>query len=221
MAKNEGQKESFITNRTEGQKHLIQDMGHGSTAFVPIQIDAGNLVEIVQVDGGLITGLPKGEVICDNLVFTIKDNSMGLNITWIIELKGTKNPKEAKHSIKQIISSIQYFHDKAAYPQAFKYVNNRDYVFAAIAGAPDKTLPVLNNREIKTLCQKLMAISGKRKNVKDMFMLFCYISPNVQCKKAGIRGSKPPYNIWCYKNQDGYITYPSMLMELLRNTYTT
>ena len=39
---------------------------------------------------------------------------MGLNITWIIELKGTKNPKEAKYSIKQIISSIQYFQDQVS-----------------------------------------------------------------------------------------------------------
>ncbi len=215
MAKNKGQREPFITNWVEGQKCVIDDTQHQSKALVPIQIDAGNSVEIVQVDGGLITGLPEGEVICDNLVYTIKDNSMGLNITWIIELKGTKNPKEAKHSIKQIISSIQYFQDQAAYPQALKYVDNRDYVFAAIAGAPDKTLPIMNNADIKVLCQKLMTISVKRKCVKDMFMLFCYIRPNIQCKKVEIRGSKPPYNIYCYKNRDGYIPYPSMLMRLL------
>ncbi len=102
------------------------------------------------------------------------------------------------------------------YPNAFKYVNNRDYIFAAIVGAPDKTLPVLNNVEIKTLCQKLMSLSTKRKSVKDLFMLFCYIKPNVQCKKAEVRGIKPPYDILCYKNQGGYITYPSMLMQLLK-----
>lgn len=215
MEKNKKQMKSFTTNLVEGQKYVINDIEHQSKALVPIQIDAGNLVEIVQVDGGLITGLPEGEFICDNLIYTIKDNNMGLNITWIIELKGTKNPKEARHSIKQIISSIQYFHDQAAHPEAFKYVNNRDYVVAAIAGAPDKTLPVLNNKDIKTLCQKLMAISVKRKNVKDMFMLFCYIRPNNQCKKAEIRGNKPPYDIYCYKNQGGYISYPSMLMKLL------
>lgn len=217
MAKNKEQGESFITKWTEGRKYVINDTEHQSKAFVPIHIDAGNSVEIVQVDGGLITGLPKGEVICDNLIYTIKDSSMGLNITWIIELKGTKNPKEARHSIKQIISSIHYFQDQVAYPKAFKYVNNRDYVFAAIAGAPDKTLPVLNNGDIKALCQKLMAISAKRKSVKDMFMLFCYIRPTTQCKRAEVRGGKPPYNIYCYKNQGGYISYPSMLMKLLED----
>lgn len=217
MTKNKGQRKSFITDCTEGQKFVIDDTEHQSRALVPIQIDAGNSVEIVQVDGGLITGLPEGEAICDNLVYTIKDSSMGLNITWIIELKGTRNPKEAKHSIKQIISSIRYFQDRMAYPKAYKYINNRDYVFAAVAGAPDKTLPVLNNGEIKSLCQKLMAISGKRKCVKDMFMLFCYIRPNNQCNRAEVRGSKPPYNIYCYKNQGGYIPYPSMLMQLLEN----
>ncbi len=30
--------------------------------------------------------------------------------------------------------------DQAAYPQATKYITNRDFVFAAIAGAPDKTI---------------------------------------------------------------------------------
>lgn len=189
MAKNKGQKDSFSTVWLEGQKCVIQDEVHNSRALVPIQIDRGNSVEVVQVDGGLITGLSEGEPICDNLIYTVKDNSMGLNITWIIELKGTKNPKEAKHSVKQVMSSIQYFQDQVAHPRAFKYVNQRDYVFAAVAGAPDKTLPILNNAEIKALCQKLYAVSGKRKNVKDMFMLFCYICPNRQCKKAEIRGN--------------------------------
>ncbi len=76
---------------------------------------------------------------------------------------------------------------------------------------------VLNNGDIKTLCQRLMAISVKRKSVKDMFMLFCYIRPNIQCKKVEVRGSKPPYNIYCYKKQGGYIPYPSMLMKLLED----
>ena len=114
MAKNRKPSAAFVTDLGEGQKYVIQDRGHHSKALVPIQIDAGNSVEIVQVDGGLITGLAKGDFICDNLVYTIKDNSMGLNITWIIELKGTKNPKEANHSIKQIVKSIQYFQDQAA-----------------------------------------------------------------------------------------------------------
>ena len=91
MAKNKGRRESFITNCTEGQKYVIDDIEHQSKALVPIQIDTGNMVEIVQVDGGLISGLPEKEAICDNLIYTIKDSSMGLNITWIIELKGTKN----------------------------------------------------------------------------------------------------------------------------------
>lgn len=215
MAMNKEQKDSFITILPEGQKCVIQDEAHQSKALVPIQIDMGNSVEAVQVDSGLITGLPEGEPICDNLIYTIKDSSMGLNITWIIELKGTKNSKEAKHSIKQIMSSIRYFQDQVTYPQAFKYVNQRDYVFAAVAGAPDKTLPILNSGEIKALYQKLYAVSGKRKNIKDMFTLFCYICPNRQCKKAEIRGNKPPYSILCYKNHGGYITYPSMLMKLL------
>ena len=76
---------------------------------------------------------------------------------------------------------------------------------------------MMNNTEIKTLCKKLLTLSGKRKNVNDMFMLFCYIKPNVQCKKAEVSGTKPPSHILCYKNQGGDITYPSMLMELLNN----
>ena len=116
--------------------------------------------------------MSEGDAICDSLIYTIKDNYGGLNITWIIELKGTKIITEAKHSIEQITKSIQYMQDQIAYPQASKYIMNRDFVFAAVAGAPDKTLPVLNNDEIKTLCKKLRAISGRRKEVRDMFMFF-------------------------------------------------
>lgn len=105
--------------------------------------------------------------------------------------------------------------DQAAYPQATKYITNRDFVFAAIAGAPDKTLPVLNNEDIKILCKKLKAISGRRKDVKDMFMLFCYIKSNVKYKTAKIKGNRAPYDILCYSKQEGYIPYPSMLMRLL------
>lgn len=216
MAKLKEQKVEFISNWTEGQKFVIKDTEHKSKAFVPIQIDSGNTVEVVQVDGGLITGLSEGELVCDNLVYTIKDNGMGLNITWIIELKGTKKEKEAKHAVDQIIKSIQYMQDQISYPQAEKYIANRDFVFAAIAGAPDKTLPLLNNDDIKVLCKKLKTISGRRKDVKDMFMLFCYIRPNERCKGAELRGNKAPYDIMCYNKQDGYIPYPSMLMKLLK-----
>ena len=118
MAKLKEQKVEFISNWTEGQKFVIKDTEHKSKAFVPIQIDSGNTVEVVQVDGGLITGLSEGELVCDNLVYTIKDNGMGLNITWIIELKGTKKEKEAKHAVDQIIKSIQYMQDQISYPQA-------------------------------------------------------------------------------------------------------
>lgn len=215
MAKRKAEETHFISKCAEGQRIVIRDMEHKSKAFVPLQIDSGNEVEVVEIDGGLITGLSEGEYICDNLVYTIKTNTSGFNITWFLELKGTKNEKEAKHAVDQIIKSIYYMQDQAAYPQATKYVTSRDLVFAAIAGAPDRTLPVLNNNDIKTLCKKLKAISGRRKNVKDMFMLFCYIRPNVNCKKADIKGNKAPYEILCYSSQEGYIPYPSMLMRLL------
>ncbi len=214
---NRGQRTSFTRNLTEGQKTVIRDVEHKSKAFVPIQIDVGNSVEVVQVDGGLLTELPDGGEVCDNLVYTVKDSRMDLNITWIIELKGTKNYAEAKHSITQIMKSIGYLQDQIAHPYALKYLSNRDYVFAAIAGAPDKTLPVLNNQEIKALCQKLRELSHKRKNVADMFMLFCYIRPNERCRKAQLKGITPPYDILCYDHKDGYIDYPSMLMKLIEN----
>lgn len=215
MVKNNEKKMSFVTHLTGGQKEVIQDKAHKSKAFVPIQIDSGNSVEVVQVDGGLITGLLPGEEICDNLVYTIQDTCMNLNITWIIELKGTKNESEAKHAIAQIIKSIGYMQDQIAYPRASEYIRNRDYVFAAVAGAPDKTLPPLNSQELKGLCRKLKELSGMRKNVKDMFMLFCYIKPNKRCGKVEFRNNTPPYDIVCYNHKDGYIPYPSMLMKLL------
>ena len=218
MAKNKVQKKEFVSLWTEGQKCIIKDAGHKSRAFVPLQIDSGYDIEVVQVDGGLIPDLSDGELISDNLIYTIKDKNKGLNITWIIELKGTKNENEARHAVEQIIKSIQYMQDQISYPQASKYVTNRDFVFAAVAGAPDKTLPVLNNNDIKILCKKLMAMSKKRKDVKDMFMLFCYIRPNERCKNAELQGNKAPYSIWCYNKQDGFIPYPSMLLKILEGS---
>lgn len=218
MAKgSEGQTaNAVITSLTGSSAYVIEDKVSGSKAYVPLQIEEGTSVEVVSVDGGLITGLPQGKSICDNLVFTVKDNCMGLNITWFIELKGTKNYEQAKHSIKQITESIQYMQDQMSYPHAGKYVKNRDYVFAAIAGAPDKTLPVLNNDEIRTLCKKLKELSGMRQNVKDMSMLLCYIKPGKDCGKARLLKGGPPYNILCCKKSGGYIPYPSMLRELLK-----
>ena len=215
MAKRKTKEADYISKLAEEQRIVITDTEHKSKAFVPLQIDPGNEVEVVEIDGGLITGLSEGEYICDNLIYTIKTRTAGLNITWFLELKGTKNEKEVKHAVDQIIKSIYYMQDQVAYPQATKYITNRDFVFAAIAGAPDKTLPVSNNDSIKTLCKKLKAVSGRRKDVKDMFMLFCYIRPNVNCKMAKIKGNKAPYDILCYSQQEGYIPYPSMLMRLL------
>ena len=220
MAKRKTEEAGFISKWAEGQRRVITDTEHKSKAFVPLQIDPGNEVEVVETDGGLISGLSEREYICDNLVYTIKANTAGLNITWFLELKGTKNEKEAKHAVDQIIKSIYYMQDQVAYPQATKYITNRDFVFVAIAGAPDKTLPVLNNEDIKMLCKKLKSISGRRKDVKDMFMLFCYIRPNVKYKIAEIKGNKAPYDILCYNNQEGYIPYPSMLMRLLEGKNT-
>lgn len=215
MAKEKKQEKTHAAYYTEGQRCVVKDTVGKSKAFVPIQVDLGNSIEVVQVEGGLIKGLQKGEAVCDNLVYTLEESKAGLNITWVIELKGTKNEKEAKHAIEQIAKSIQYMQDQASYPKAGKYIKNRDFVFAAVAGAPDKTLPALNNDELKALCKKLKAISGRRKDVKDMFMLFCYVRPNARCKKAEIKGNKPPYDILCYHSQEGYIPFPSMLMKLL------
>ncbi len=217
MTDSKKQKESWIVDLAAGQDHVVRDTEHKSKAIIPVRIDAGNSVEVVQVDGGLLTGLPPGNAVCDNLVYTVKDTSTELNITWIIELKGTQNQKNAKHAIEQIIQSIQHMQQQALYPQAAKYIRNRDFVFAGVAGAPDKTLPVLNNVEIKNLCKKLKALSGRRKDVKNMFSLFCRIMPNKKCKKAEIKGNEPPYDIMCYNKQDGYIPYPSMLVRLLKN----
>ena len=218
MGKKQKQKEdSFICSLEEGQKMKIDDSAHGSKAFVPIQIDPGNSVEIVQIDGGLITGLSSNKPCADNLIYTVKDTRTNLNITWIIELKGTRNQGEAKHAIEQIVESIGYMQNETVYPQAAKYIKKRDYVFAAVVGAPDRTLPVFNNEDIKKLCRKLRAISGKKKDIKNMFSLFCYIRPNRRYSEAKIRGEAPPYSIECYNSSGSFISYPSMLLKLLGN----
>ncbi|MBO5352078.1 MAG: hypothetical protein J6A77_02145 [Lachnospiraceae bacterium] len=198
------------------EKLLINDKETGSKAIVPIQVDKNHLVEVVQIDGGLITGLPERKAICDNLIFSLETQVQSLRITWLIELKGTQKSSEVQHAVTQIIESIEYLNDSVKYPEASKYLKQRDYVFAAVAGAPDKTLPIINNDEIKALCKKLNRMCGKRKEIKNMFSLFCYIKPNKNYNKAVCRGSKPPYEILCSSGKSGYIPYPSMLLELLK-----
>lgn len=215
QGKKAARKKSFVVELAEKEKYKIEDVEHKSKAFVPIWTDAGVSADIIQVDGGLIAELSEGEHVCDNLIYTAEDRNTGLKITWIVELKGTKNEKETKEAVGQILESIRYMQDQIKYPDAVKYITDRDYVFAAVAGAPDKTLLALNSDNIKMLCRKLREKSKMRKNVKDMFMFFCYIRPNAHIKKAELRGRRPPYEIWCYHHQDGYIPYPSMLMKII------
>lgn len=212
---NTGQ-EPFRKVLVSGERYLIQDKEHGSNAFVPVQIEEGYCAEVAWLDQGILTELRQGEHVCDNLVFSKSCQVQGLKITWMIELKGTKNEKEAKHSLDQISETIDRLNRSVQLPETAKYLENRDYVFAAIVGAPDKTLPALNNKDLKTLCQKLYRLSAKRGTVKDMLMLFCYIRPDKNCKRARKCGLKSPYDIWCYSNKEGYIPYPSMLLELLK-----
>lgn len=61
-----------------------------------------------------------------------------MKLTWLIELKGTKNTKKVEEAITQIAESIECLNDSVKYPAASKYLKQRDYVFAAVAGAPGK-----------------------------------------------------------------------------------
>lgn len=128
----------------EGNRYTIEDPESGSRGKVKILIAEKNVAEVVKVDKGLIRNVPKGKFICDNLVYTVKDGKHNLKITWLIELKGSGNEHEAKHCIDQIMDTIGYLRDSAGYPQAEEYLDGRDLVFAAIVGAPDKTLPALS-----------------------------------------------------------------------------
>lgn len=124
--------------------------------------------------------------------------------------------REVEHAVTQIMESIEYLNDSVKYPKASKFLKQRDYVFAAVAGAPDKTLPITNNDDVKKLCKKLNAMCGKRKEIKNMFSLFCYIKPNKRSGKVVCGGSKPPYEILCNLGKEGYIPYPSMLLHLIK-----
>lgn len=59
MAKNKKQKKEFISRWTEGQRCIIKDDTHKSKSFVPVQVDLGNEIEVVQVDGG--SGIPSSD----------------------------------------------------------------------------------------------------------------------------------------------------------------
>lgn len=200
----------------EGDKIVIKDDKSDTKAFVPVQIGQQTVAELVNVDGGLIKDLPQNELICDNLLYTLKSPGTIGNITWFIELKGTKNEKEVRHAIKQILNTMGYFLDQSTFPMAGRYIEKRDYIFAAVAGAPDKTLPRLIDPDIKKLCKQLYKLSGKRGNINDMAVLFFYIKPNKSCKKMKLQQNIPPFEIICYSTSEGYITFPHDLMKILK-----
>lgn len=208
-------KEVSVILLREGQKYTITDKETGSKAMAPIQVAEGNAVEVVKVDKGLIKKLPEGKNICDSLVYTVKDEKHNLNITWLIELKGSDSEKLVKHCVDQIMDTIGFLVDEVNFPTAKKYLKQRDLVFAAIAGAPDKTIPVLSNSDIRGLCRKLQALSLQRKKIKNMSTLFFYIQPDSRVKNVEVRGAQAPYVIRCYNNRGGLITYPDALLKML------
>ena len=199
----------------EGDKIVIKDDKANTKAFVPIQIGQQTGADMVNIDGGLITGLSQNELICDNLLYTLESPSTIGNITWFIELKGTKNEKEVRHAIEQIWDTVGYFLDQGTFPMANKYIQKRDYIFAAVAGAPDKTLPRLIDPNIKKLCKQLYKLSGKRGTIRDMAALFFYIKPDKNCRKMKLQQNTPPFEIICYSTSEGYITFPHDLMKIL------
>lgn len=207
--------DEMVTILKPDQKCIIRDGKSHTKAFAPVQIGKQSMAELVNVDGGLIKGLPKDKWICDNLLYTVESESAIGKITWLIELKGTKNEKEVSHAADQIMDTIGYLSDQMGYPGAQKYIEKRDYVFAAIVGAPDKTLPILNDTKIKKLCRKLYGLSGKSNNINDMFCLLFYVRPNKNCTKMKIQKSKPPYEVICYSTKGGYITFPDDLVKML------
>lgn len=205
----------IVTILNQEEKCIIRDEKSHTKAFAPVQIGKQSVVELVNVDGGLIQGLPKDKYICDNLLYTVESESVIGKITWLIELKGTKNEKEVSHAADQIMDTIGYLVGQMAYPNAQKYLEKRDYVFAAIVGAPDKTLPILNDTKIKNICRKLYSLSGKRNNINNLFCLLFYVRPNKNCTKMKIQKNKPPYEVVCYSTKDGYITFPDDLFKML------
>lgn len=205
----------IVTILKPEEKCIIRDEKSETKAFAPVQMGKKSVAELVNVDGGLIQGLPKGKCICDSLLYTVESESVIGKITWLIELKGTKNEKEVSHAADQIMETIGYLLDQMVYPNAQKYLEKRDYVFAAIVGAPDKTLPVLNDTRIKELCRKLYGLSGKRKNIDNLTCLFFYVRPNKNCTKMKIQKSKPPYEVVCYSTKEGYITFPDDLFKMI------
>lgn len=207
--------EEIVTVLKPEEKCVIRDEKSHTKAFVPVQIGKQSVAELVNVDGGLIQGLPQEKWICDNLLYTVESESVIGKITWLIELKGTKNEKEVSHAADQIMDTIGYLLDQIEYPGAQKYIEKRDYVFAAIVGAPDKTLPILNDTKIKNLCRKLYSLSGKRNTINDMTCLFFYVRPNKNCTKLKQQKNKPPYELVCYSTRDGYITFPDDLLKMI------
>lgn len=66
-----GEPPEYIKIVKSEEKTLVSDEKTGSKAIVPVQADKNHSFEVVEIDGGLITGLPDEKHICDTLIFFI------------------------------------------------------------------------------------------------------------------------------------------------------
>lgn len=198
----------------ENTSMTIRDIESGSRAWLPVRADEGYDFEIVKIDKGIITDIPDGKSVCDNLIYSIPKKIGGYNITWIVELKGTKRDDKVGHAIEQITDTIGYLLDKEQYPEAQKYMQKRDLVFGLIVGAPDKTLPAFAKEDVKRLCQRLFKQSLKRKQIKDLYSLVFNIQPR-KGHKARCEGKSSPYTITCYNSNGCEIPLPSMFTDMV------
>lgn len=178
------------------------------------KVDAGYKIEAAKLDKGLIRDLKERDIISDALLYTIPEDE-GEQITCLIELKGTGRDEKVSYATDQIRRTISYLQNKEKYPDLAKYLENRGFVMAAIAGAPNKTLPRSSDDKTKTLCRELYRLSIRKKKIRNMDGLLVYVTPNRNYNRYSITGERSPYTFCCHNARDCHVPMPSALVELL------
>lgn len=208
-------KKKAVTILESGEKYTLEDFETKSHGIFPIKVDDGYQIEVAKLDGELIEHRRERERCSDALLYTIPEKE-GEKITCLVELKGTEKEEKVDYAVDQLLKTIGYLQDLQEYPKLKKYLEDRSYVMAAIAGAPDKTLPRSANSKITPLCRKLYSLSKNRKSVRKMEDLVFYVAPDKVCRKFSIAGQSSPYSIRCHNAANAFIPVPETLNEILK-----
>ena len=202
--KNSQKRRMVLSNR----RVVLSDMESGSRAVLPLALESK--CKIIKADDGDVLFWPEGKFACD---YVIGEDTDSHGVCAFVELKDTGRGDQVKKAAIQIMDTMEIL----GYPENAKHqsiAEKRDFVFAAIAGAPDKTLPRLVDHDMKSLAKKLYDRSGVK--VTNMSNLIFEVQPGNNCKEARIKGVDGHFRVECGLKKGAEIPFPKLFEQILK-----